>query len=701
MNAAEVPGTREQVSALEARYRPFEPAAAWSGVPVDAARWLRHAEALRAAVRRADAESWERIRVGFLRAAALDSGALAELTRPAPRLTTVVLRSSLSEGAWESLVGAAGIVVECHRRALAVAADVASAGDPVDEDLIARLQDLIVESQQTYTVTVDGTDRQEVELPRRQYKPVSNFLLRTDGQVVPFAPATAVKDEMRRLTAELASDAFAALHPVGQSAYAHVALSRIHPFADGNGRLARTLACLPLLREVGLPQIILADQWPAYLQSLLQSNDGNWQGIVQFFLAVQVNSMDLARSLLATAADDHAAVPIPVPVLSHPAERSLLDLVTVHLREALGAAEPDRQVAITRGADDVDRDTVRLVIADSDGHALTDIDFSVEPGEVPGWLRLLCSDGNALDVWRADVHPAPVEIVHLRVQSWLDELLAHEHRGLPESARVRGLFVLGSPRSGTTLLGNWIGSHPAMLRLAEYGGFYIAHAVAPSYLSRLPGGGHEVFLRGLRRLAVEDAIRNARRHGCTWFCDATPWNLEIAGAIADALPDAVFVLTLRHFAGAVLSLAQFPWAGNGWADAARVWVDINQHIGQLPADRTIVVGYDVLAAEPAETVAGIREALQSAGLDPGRFDDTQFAISHAHIVGQPGSTIATLDDGQLAFRPIPSLDGDRWTPALHAEVWPVVAEMHRRLRTRFAGVYESPPRPEHVAEDEW
>src|SRR4051794_32274814 len=109
MGRSQVPRTRTEVAALEATYRPFDSAAAWSGVACDAALWRQHAEALREAVGRADPQSWERVRERFLRAAALDSSALAELIRPVPQLTTLVLRASLSEDAWGSLVEAAGV----------------------------------------------------------------------------------------------------------------------------------------------------------------------------------------------------------------------------------------------------------------------------------------------------------------------------------------------------------------------------------------------------------------------------------------------------------------------------------------------------------------------------------------------------------------------------------------------------------------
>lgn len=59
----------------------------------------------------------------------------------------------------------------------------------------------------------DGS-RPEVDLPRKQYKAVSNYLLRTDREIVPFAPAGRVADEMRRLVTELASEQLALRHPV-------------------------------------------------------------------------------------------------------------------------------------------------------------------------------------------------------------------------------------------------------------------------------------------------------------------------------------------------------------------------------------------------------------------------------------------------------------------------------------------------------
>jgi hypothetical protein len=377
MEGVRVPTTPEELAALEAAYRPFDPVAAWSEVSCDAARWQRHADALNAAVRRADPESWQGLRDRFLRAAALDSSALSELIRPVPDLTAVVLRSSLSEDEWSSVVDATQLVVECHRRALVVASDAAEAGRPVDANLIAILQDLIVESQETYTVSDEEGNKLEVELPRRQYKPVSNYIFRGDGELVSLAPASLVAQEMDRLAGELASEAYGRLHPVVQSTYAHVALTRIHPFADGNGRLARTVASIPMLRETGLPQLILADQWPAYALALDRSGERDAQRLLELFLAAQVNTMDLARGLLERG-DGEDAEP-PLTTVANSAERTLLDLVQVHLRSALGIPVPERRAAVTRASPETaGRSAVRVAQTDVQEERGMEVEFTVD-----------------------------------------------------------------------------------------------------------------------------------------------------------------------------------------------------------------------------------------------------------------------------------------------------------------------------------
>jgi Fic family protein len=90
---------------------------------------------------------------------------------------------------------------------------------------------------------------------------------------------------MARLVGELRSDAFLAANPVLQAAYAHYGLVVIHPFADGNGRVARALASAFTYRAISMPIVILSEQKNAYLNALEGADNGDYQVFVDFMLA--------------------------------------------------------------------------------------------------------------------------------------------------------------------------------------------------------------------------------------------------------------------------------------------------------------------------------------------------------------------------------------------------------------------------------
>ena len=351
---ATVPTTAEELAELEASYRPFVGAAAWSGVRVDVPRWDRFAHTLR--LRRAAAAdaAWEDARDRLLRAAALDSAALNGLFPANTELTALVLAGEVSHTAESD--DPLEVVMECNRRALVLAGEAAADGRRVDPHLMAVLQDVITEAQASYTVTTGQGDLIEVDLPRRQYKPVSNYLPLAAGGLAAFAPASGVAAEMERLAGELGSAAFAALHPVVRAAYAHYALTAIHPFADGNGRLARTLASIFLMRAVDVPLIVFAEQWPAYYQALLlATQEGDGQALADFFCVAAMSAMDLAANLVArpaagTRAGDLLASltgPQSAAEAMDEAAGALIETLAIELREALFAPPRGVRIAIT------------------------------------------------------------------------------------------------------------------------------------------------------------------------------------------------------------------------------------------------------------------------------------------------------------------------------------------------------------------
>jgi Sulfotransferase family len=258
----------------------------------------------------------------------------------------------------------------------------------------------------------------------------------------------------------------------------------------------------------------------------------------------------------------------------------------------------------------------------------------------------------------------------------------------------RAVFVLGVPRSGTTLIGNYLGSSPGVENLAEYGGFYVAYSIAPNVIERIPGFHHDAYLAELREHARTFAERKAAQNGAAWYLDHTPWNLEVGARLAADLPDALFVLMLRHYAGTILSLHQFHWGGDTWADSARIWKTLCDQMLYLPEDRLVAVGYDALAEQPEQTLADLMAALDKHGFPTADLDQRTLTLSHAAIIGRPRPVIGSDGNGQeRGLRPIPSLDAQRWSGDIHAQVWPIVKDTHFELMRRFPDTYRCPPRP--------
>jgi hypothetical protein len=106
---------------------------------------------------------------------------------------------------------------------------------------------------------------------------------------------------MQRLLDELDSADFAEAHPVLQASYAHYAFVAIHPFADGNGRVARALASAYIYRSVSVPLMVQAHQRDMYFGALAAADSGSADSFVEFTAAVIREAVELVVETLKTA----------------------------------------------------------------------------------------------------------------------------------------------------------------------------------------------------------------------------------------------------------------------------------------------------------------------------------------------------------------------------------------------------------------
>jgi Fic family protein len=252
-----------------------------------------------------------------IRTAAFDTGAIEGLYSTDRGLTrTVATQAAMWEQEVESRSSNALELFEAQLKAYELVLDVATNRMPVTEAWIRRVHEEITSPQKTYIVhTPIGP--QEQPLPHGDYKRHPNHVETADGVVHVYAPVDLTPSEMARLVEELRSDAFAAAHPVVQAAYAHYALAAVHPFADGNGRVARAVASVYLYRGLSVPLLVLAEQRSEYFRSLRLADEGSPEAFVALV-------SDAARNALAMVTESLRVALAPRPEDALQSIRNLL-----------------------------------------------------------------------------------------------------------------------------------------------------------------------------------------------------------------------------------------------------------------------------------------------------------------------------------------------------------------------------------------
>ena len=151
----------------------------------------------------------------------------------------------------------------------------------VSQDWIRELHARICRTQKTYEVaTANGVKEETLRLG--EYKRVPNHVPSSIERGPIYAPVCLAQAEMNRLCEELNGNTFRAAHPVHQASYALYSFLLIHPFADGNGRVARSLALLFTYRSNSIPMLALTQKRSVYVSSLIGASRGDVQPLIDF-----------------------------------------------------------------------------------------------------------------------------------------------------------------------------------------------------------------------------------------------------------------------------------------------------------------------------------------------------------------------------------------------------------------------------------
>ena len=168
-----------------------------------------------------------------------------------------------------------------HAEAIDLLNDVVVGTRPITEGLIKEINALLLKDVPS-TPAIDPLGRRvEKKATPGQYKERPNHVLQPDGTIHHYVEPLQVPGEMHVLVA-WTNQHIDQLHPIVVGALSHYNYVRIHPFDDGNGRGARILMNLILLKKSYPPTVIRNEDRQAYIESIVEADRGDVKPFVAF-----------------------------------------------------------------------------------------------------------------------------------------------------------------------------------------------------------------------------------------------------------------------------------------------------------------------------------------------------------------------------------------------------------------------------------
>ncbi len=130
-----------------------------------------------------------------------------------------------------------------------------------------------------------------VQLVKGKYKERPNNPKRADGSIHEYCPPEHVDAEMERLLAMHEQHKRDGVPIEVEAAWMHHRFTQIHPYQDGNGRVARTLASLCFIKAGWFPVVVTRDDRVRYIDALEVADDGDLRSLLSFFGDVQKRAL--------------------------------------------------------------------------------------------------------------------------------------------------------------------------------------------------------------------------------------------------------------------------------------------------------------------------------------------------------------------------------------------------------------------------
>jgi hypothetical protein len=161
--------------------------------------------------------------------------------------------------------------------------------------VIHELHATLTRHQET-TIAVDQFGKRfEIPLLHGAFKKLPNNPSRPDGVIHEYCPPEHADSEIEKLVGWLGE--YRDEDPLIVAAWVHHRFTQIHPYQDGNGRVARVLTTLVLLQAALLPLVIDRDMRTDYIDCLEKADFGDLGPLATQFARLERNAILQALSI--------------------------------------------------------------------------------------------------------------------------------------------------------------------------------------------------------------------------------------------------------------------------------------------------------------------------------------------------------------------------------------------------------------------
>ena len=242
------------------------------------------------------------------RSAAIETGVIENLYTIEHGVTRILIEqgieaSLIPHGSTDKPAMQVVAIIRDHEQAIEWVMDYVGNQRQLTISFIKEVHQLLTRNQDT-TEAIDQFGKiGETPLIKGNWKKFPNNPTRQDGSIHEYCPPEQVSVQMEQLVEWHLEHMQQNVSPEVEAAWLHHRFTQIHPFQDGNGRVARLLATLVFLRAGWFPLIVIngaKDQNQArgaYIKALELADHGDLMSLVELFADSQNRSFLKSLSL--------------------------------------------------------------------------------------------------------------------------------------------------------------------------------------------------------------------------------------------------------------------------------------------------------------------------------------------------------------------------------------------------------------------